>query len=116
MRDDVHLKGYGITTEMPFTEFLIQFAGKGMLRSQLYWIKSFNGSIPLDYIGRFENLLDDMHEIFKRLNLKNLTLPHKIKGTKDDYRQYFDDDANNIILDIYKEDIDIFDYSFDSKF
>ena len=115
MRDDIHLKNHGITTEMSLKEFLKQFAGRGVLRSQLYWIKSFDGSIPLDYIGRFENLSDDVHEILTRLNLKNISLPHKIKGTKDDYRKYYDDEANNIILDIYKEDIDIFDYSINSK-
>lgn len=115
MRDDIHRENHGITTEMSFKEYLIQFAGKGMLRSQLYWIKGFDGSITLDYIGRFENLSDDAHAIFERLNLKNITLPHKIKGTKDDYRKYYDEEANDIILDIYKEDIDIFDYSFDSK-
>ena len=115
MRDDIHRKNHGITAEISLKDFLIQFAGQRMLRPQLYWIKSLDGSISLDYIGRFENLSDDVHEIFKLLNLKNTTLPHKIKGTKDDYRKYYDDETNDIILDIYKEEIKMFDYSFNSK-
>lgn len=113
MSDDNHLKEYEIKNEISLKEFLLQFAGKGMLRSQLYWIKSFDDSIPLDYIGRFERLSEDMHEIFRRLNMKNVSLPHEIQGSKEDYRKYYDDESNDIILDIYKEEIDIFGYSFD---
>jgi len=113
MCDDIHLKTYGITTDISLNQFLLQFAGKGMLRSQLYWIKSFNDSIPFDYIGRFETLSEDVHEIFRRLNMKHIPLPHKLEGSKKDHRKYYDDESTDIILDIYKEDIDTFGYSFD---
>jgi hypothetical protein len=116
MRDDIHLKNYGVTTDLSFKEFLLQFAGKKMLRSQIYWLKSFNGSIPLDYIGRFENLQEDIHEIFKRLKMENVSLPHILNSPKDDYRKYYDNETNDIILNFYKEDIDAFGYTFDNKY
>jgi hypothetical protein len=109
--DTIHRKKHGITDDMSFKEFLKRFAGKGMLKSQLYWIKGFDGSIPLDYIGRFENLSNDVQEIFKRLNLKEITLPHKIKGNAENYRDYYDTEANEIIREVYKEDIEMFDYA-----
>nr|WP_242469286.1 sulfotransferase family 2 domain-containing protein [Rhabdochromatium marinum] len=112
MRDDVHLKVHKITNNMTFKDFLKKFAGKGALRTQLYWLKNYDGSIPLDYIGRFENLSGDMNEVFSILKLNNIALPHKIKSPKDDYRKYFDSESNDIIWNIYREDIEVFGYSF----
>lgn len=112
MRDDTHLNVYGITNDMTFKAFLKRYAGSGMLQTQLYWLKSFDGSIPLDYVGRFENLQGDVNSVFTQLNAEHLSLPHKIKGSGGDYRAHYDDETHDIILDIYKEEIDLFDYSF----
>jgi len=114
LRDEIHLKSHGIEKEISLKEFLLRFAGKGMLKPQIYWLKSFNGSIPLDYIGRFENLQEVFQEIVKRLKLNDSSFPHLVKGSGDDYRKYFDNnETNDIITDIYKEDIDSFNYKFD---
>lgn len=113
IRDEIHLNNYGITKEISFKEFLIHFAGKNMLRTQMYWLKNFNGQMPLDYIGRFENLQEDTQEIFNRLKLNDTSLPHMIKGSEDDYRRHYDNESNDIISDIYKEEIATFNYTFD---
>ena len=113
MRDEIHRKSYGITKQISLKEFLRLYAGKGMLRPQLYWIKDFNGNIPLDYIGRFENLAEDFKKIYKELNLSNITLPHMLKGCGEDYRKYYDDESQEIIMQHYKEEIQMFEYKFD---
>jgi len=113
IRDDIHLKNYGITKEISFKEFLFLFAGKRMLKPQMYWLKSFKSTIPLNYIGRFESLQEDTHKIFELLKLKETSLPHLLKGSTDNYKKYYDNETNNIIMDIYKEDIDTFGYKFD---
>jgi len=99
---------------MPFTEFLERFAGKGMLRPQLYWITDYEGNIPLDYIGKFENLHQDFIEVCRRLNFKNTKLPHKLKGSHKDYRRFYDDRAVDIINQVYRKEIELFGYAFDS--
>jgi hypothetical protein len=114
MRDDNHQKNYGITKDTSLTKFLQLFAGKNMLQTQLYWIIDFNGSIPLDYIGRFENLTEDFQKICEQMGLDNMTLPHKIKGSSEDYREYYDETSKNIIMDVYKDEIKMFGYSFES--
>lgn len=113
MRDETHLKTYGITSEMPFGDFLARFGGKGALRPQIWWIKSFDGSIPMNFIGRFENLQEDIKKIFENLKIEDSSLPYDNKGSDEDYRYYYDSKSNDIILNIYKEDIDLFDYKFD---
>ena len=113
IRDDIHLKNYGITKETPFKEFLIHFAGRRMLKPQVYWLKDFNGKLGMDYIGHFENLQEDIHKIFERLKINETSLPHLLKGSSDDYRNFYDDESHNIITDIYREDIKTFGYKFE---
>lgn len=114
IRDEIHQKDYGITNQLSLNEFLQLYAGMGMLRSQLYWIKDFSGSIPLDYIGRFENLGEDFQEICKQMNVIDVTLPHKIKGTSEDYREHYDEVSKKIIMETYEDEIKMFGYAFDS--
>ena len=114
MQDEIHQKEYGITGPISFNDFLQLYAGRGLLRPQLYWMRDFSGSIPLDYIGRFENLAEDFQKICAQVGAANIALPHEIKGTNEDYRDYYDDASRNIITDIYKREIEMFGYSFDS--
>jgi len=114
LRDEQHRAYHGIGEDMPFTEFLERFAGKGMLRPQLYWITDYEGNIPLDYIGKFENLHQDFIEVCRRLNFKNTKLPHKLKGSHKDYRRFYDDRAVDIINQVYRKEIELFGYAFDS--
>lgn len=112
MRDDIHKQKLKITDDLSLKDFLRLYSGKGMLRPQTYWLKSFNGSINLDYIGRFETLQKDFQEVCRAINIPQITLPHNIKGTGEDYREYYDDESINIISDVYHEEINILNYSF----
>lgn len=112
MRDEIHREQHHITGDMPFNDFLKRFAGKGMLQTQTYWIKNYKGFIPLDYIGRFENLMEDFREICKKLNV-SLTLPHKKKGTGEDYRKVYDIESIDLIKKVYQEEIQLFNYYFE---
>lgn len=114
MRDEIHRKNYNITGSILLGQFIKLFIGKGMLRPQTYWIKDFSGSIPLDYIGRFENLNDDFIEACQYMGISNISLPHKIKGSNEDYRIKYDESSIGIVQDIYKEEIKLFGYSFES--
>jgi hypothetical protein len=113
MRDKFHQKEYGITNQISLNAFLKLAVGKGFLRPQLYWMRDFNGCIPFDYIGRFENLAEDFRQICMRLGMAGLALPHENKGMSQDYRDYYDGASKDMILRAYKEEIDRFDYSFE---
>ncbi len=115
MRDEFHRHKHNIKDDISFKEFLQMYAGKQMLKPQTYWLKSFNGSINLDYIGRFENLVEDFQTVCQAIDSPKITLPHKIKGTGEDYRQHYDQESIDIISNIYWEEINIFNYSFDSN-
>jgi hypothetical protein len=62
MRDEKH----GIPP-CEFSVFLKKYKDNWAIRPQTYWIKDFDGSIPLDHIVRFEKLNKGMKKVFKKL-------------------------------------------------
>ena len=114
MADELHRAGRPIDGQTPLYEFLKLCAGRGALRSQVYWLKSFDGAIHLNYVGRFENLLADFQEVCRCLDLPAMELPHKINGTGDDYRHHYDQDSKELVARVFRDDIETFGYSFES--
>lgn len=114
MRDDIHRRNHRITGHPSLNEFLRVFSGKRMLRPQTCWIKDFSGSIPLDYIGRFERLEEGFREVCEAMGLSHMALPHTIKGSGEDYRAHYDKESIRIIAEDYQEEIELFGYSFEN--
>ncbi|WP_416307630.1 sulfotransferase family 2 domain-containing protein [Neptunicella sp. SCSIO 80796] len=113
MRDKIHQRNYGISPDLEFNQFIHQFIGKGFLRPQTYWLKDYDGNIPMDYIARFENLQEDFEQICDQLHVTDINLPHKIAGEKGDPRLEFDDQSIELIGRYYREEIALFDYRFE---
>lgn len=114
LRDPKHRASYGIEEDISLSQFLDRFVGRWALRPQPYWIRAFDGSIPMDYIARFENLAADLEEVFDRLGLDHGSIPHEQKGSGEDYKAHYDDAANEIVMRAFNEDIEMFGYSFES--
>lgn len=112
MRDEDEQKRLGINGHISFEQALNRFAGKGLIIPQMYWLKGFNNQVSLDYIGRFETLETDFEEICKRASIKGIHLPHKNKGTGEDYRNHYNESSKLIVSEIYKEEIELFNYTF----
>ncbi|GAA5495204.1 hypothetical protein Rhal01_01379 [Rubritalea halochordaticola] len=113
IRDSFHMKKYQVDEDITFRDFLKRFMGVGFLREQLYWLKDYRGNLPYDFIGRFENLTDDFAKVTSDLGCDNLMLPHKIKGNNVSFQTAFDDESIELIAEFYKEEIELFGYSFD---
>ncbi|MEM6965923.1 MAG: sulfotransferase family 2 domain-containing protein [Bacteroidota bacterium] len=82
-----------------------------MFMPQLYWISDMNGSIIVDYIGRYENLQEDIAYIKDKLNISK-PLPHLRKSKREHYSTYYDNATKNIVGDFFKKDIEYFKYEF----
>ena len=113
MRDENHKRYLKITQQLSLNEFLKLYRAKGALRPQTCWIKNFSGSIPVDFIGRFENLNKDFEEACKLMNITPILLPHETKGEATDYREEYDKESISIIRESYRKEIEIFNYSFE---
>ena len=80
---------------------------------QLDWV-SLNGVISLDFVGKFENLINDFNHICEKLSIPNPTLPHENKSSYQHYSTYYTEDLKNIVHDHYADDINEFNYVFNT--
>lgn len=81
---------------------------------QSEFVCSKDGEIMVDFIGRFENLYEDFKNLSGRIN-KELVLEHLNKNNKKDYFNIYTEDMKLKVKNIYKKDIEIFEYDFMSK-
>ena len=68
--------------------------------------------IAVDYVGKFENIQYDWEDICQRIGI-SITLPHKNQSSRTykDWRKYYTLDDINFMVDRYKIDMNVFDYS-----
>ena len=86
---------------------------RAAIDTQFNFLKNKQGCIGLDVI-KFENLQNDFNKICKKINIDQLSLPHKNKTKHKHYTEYYDDETREIVAKRYKKDIEIFNYSFDA--
>lgn len=65
-----------------------------------------------DFVGRFENLQNDIYKVCDILSLEKRSIVHKNKSTHDHYVEYYNDTTREIVSDFYKRDIEVFNYKF----
>lgn len=81
-------------------------------KSQTEWLVDFDGNLCMDFIGKFENLYEDIQAIEKVIE-NNLIIPHIRKTDHDLYQSYYkDQESKDIVADWHKKDIENFGYSF----
>lgn len=114
MRDENHRKKHRIPEDCSYEAFLTDYPDQWALRPQLYWLVDHRGEIPLDFIGRFENLSEDFAHVCKVLQLENSELPRMIASTsKSHYTEIYNEITKRIIAERYAEEIDYFGYRFE---
>tara|TARA_Y100000593_G_C4322004_1_gene344295 strand:+ start:1336 stop:2856 length:1521 start_codon:yes stop_codon:yes gene_type:complete len=85
----------------------------------LYKYISTSGSVDLDFVGRYENLSNDLEYICEKIGIPNLNLGFLKSGFRDKkikYTEYYDDDTKNIVSNFFETDLNLFNYKFESEF
>ena len=95
-----------------FADFAARFLEKPR-RAQWWMIEDLNGVMGLDYVGRFENLNDDIAYLCQRIGIKAQTLPHRNKMADKDYRTFYDDRLALAVKNTWVYEIDAFGYTFE---
>ena len=113
MRDDHHKKRFGVSNSCSFKDFLKNHLDQFELKTQLYWITNKKEEIPMDFIGRFENLEDDFSYVADVLIIANENLPKLVVGDGQHYSQFYDAEMKDIIYKRYREEIFFFKYDFE---
>lgn len=102
-----------------FADFVTGWVKPENLASRIHFLPQYffvcdpNGKQAVDFIGRFENLSDDFSHIAGKMGVTN-TLEHRnASPNRDkDYRSYYDNESMEIVWNIYKRDIELFQYAF----
>jgi len=80
---------------------------------QVAFVQDPNGSLLVDYVGRFEQFSDSVAHILRTLGIPSCSLPHKRRGDRGPYHEYYDDESREMVASMFSEDIASFGYSFE---
>lgn len=109
-----------------FNDFLI----RGLSKSTIQEWKHFRPQseflflpgkkkMQVDYLGFFESLQSDLQYVHEKIGLgDSLSLRHDNsthKKGKPDYKEFYTEETRDIVAQVYRNDIDIFGYSFDNS-
>jgi hypothetical protein len=80
------------------------------------YVINTNGELAIDFVGRFENYLDDWVLICKGLGIEYKELTHELNTGSSDEKTVWDHYVSQEMIDkvgeLYKDDIEMFGYTF----
>jgi len=85
---------------------------KGASKFQKDMLTDLQGQLIVDFVGRYETLTQDFQQVCQVLKL-NTALPHLNQTTHGDYRAYYNEKTQQLVAEHFKEDIELFAYTFD---
>ena len=83
---------------------------RGKIR-QVELLLDRSGKIDVDFLGRFENLVEDFRVVCDRIGIES-SLPTLNKHAHKDYHEYYDDESRQFVRDHWANDIEALGYDF----
>jgi hypothetical protein len=82
---------------------------------QTEYLSDMHGNLLTNFLGRYENLLDDFDTICKKIGVPTPEMPHKRHSTDraKDYRSYYTDELAEMVGAYFKRDVELLGYKFD---
>ena len=85
---------------------LYNVLGMSHCNPQVRWIEN----IEMDFIGRYENLSEEIDRLMDRLRLPPLKMQHRNKSERKPLGEYYCPESKKVIEDFFAEDFEIFGY------
>jgi hypothetical protein len=83
----------------------------GIFRPQCYYVRAADGTMPLDFIGRFEHMDATRQWLADTLG-RPIDLPQHNASQRSAYHSYYTPELRNLVGDIYADDIAALHYDF----
>ena len=98
----------------PWAKTFIRPNAPHQRRPQTDWILDENGENIVTFVGRFENLKQDLKFICSKINIPvpKLTVSHKTSN-KIPYTEAYSQEGIEFVAEYFKSDIEMFGYTFD---
>jgi len=107
-----NLEMYEIVNSLRDFDEYLNWRVKKAKKLQRDFIADDAGNLMVDFVGKFENLQDDMRKVCSHLNLNFTLLPHLNRSSHKDYRFYYTPQTVDLISKAFREDIELFGYNF----
>jgi len=85
---------------------LYNLNGMSQCNPQVRWVEN----VKMSFIGRVENITNDLEIVFQELGIQSKPLPHANRSTHSDPRSYYCEESKEIVEQFYKEDFEYFNY------
>ena len=87
------------------------------IQAQLDHLVDLDGSMLVDFVGRYERLTDDYARVGALTGIRLPSLPHRRRAPEReaDYRRYYDNDTAELVAHHFRRDIEAFGYRFDPE-
>lgn len=97
-----------IVKDMSFDEYIL-WRCKEDRQLQKNFVVDSEGNIIVDFIGKLENINQDLNTVAQKLNL-NYQLKHINSSSHKQYQEYYNKKTEDLIIDHFYEDFELFDY------
>jgi hypothetical protein len=101
-----------------YVDVMMLNEGRGIGENKCVTIYDFvsdsNGDVMVDYIGKYENLKEDMPFILKKVGIEEIELPviNTNPLRQPDYKQYYDAESISLVEKYFAKDLEYFNYKF----
>lgn len=103
-----------LASQLTFDDWLLGGGAGSALRLMTDFVTDESGNLILDFIGRYENLASDFRTVCGQLGIK-AELPYDNSTRRDHYSNYYSDRTRNEVERLFAEDLERFDYTFESQ-
>lgn len=90
---------------------LFNYRGLSQCNPMAAWLVGKDGRLLVDEVGRFENLEADFARIGERIGIRS-PLPHENRGSRADYRLYYNRESRAMVERFFHQDLAHFGYGF----
>lgn len=118
---------YNQTKDMSFDEFVDWVANDGLTESasrkrsafrdkrpvsQKDWLSGLDGTILVDFVGRYENLQQGFDHVCQKIELESVGLPRLNQTNHAEYRTYYSPETQEKVRAYFSGDIEEFGFEF----
>ena len=112
LRDTSHRRHRQARVEASFEKFARAELARPR-RSQWYMLEKRDGSLGVDFVGRFERLEEDMASICARVGIPYQPLPRENVSKREPYQSYYTPELVEQVRRVWAREIEAFGYTFD---
>lgn len=77
---------------------------------QHLFITDHNGELMVDFVGKYENLVNAYQHICTQIGIPSEALPRINRSIHNHYTQYYDDELKQAVFEFYQKDFELLGY------